>query len=154
MRGRSNVRIRQGPLPGSAAEDITRGVIRLMGDLGYARLTEFKLTSRRRVDVAALDRAGRFVVVEVKSSLADFRADNKWSEYLDFCDFFYFAVAPDFPQDILPADHGLIYADSYEAMIVRPAMESPMNGNRRRTQTLRFARTGANRLTGRGDPAV
>ena len=57
------MRIRQGPLPGSAAEDITRGVIRLMGDLGYARLTEFKLTSRRRVDVAALDRAGRFVVV-------------------------------------------------------------------------------------------
>ena len=113
------MRIRQGPLPGSAAEDITRGVIRLMGDLGYARLTEFKLTSRRRVDVAALDRAGRFVVVEVQSSLADFWADNKWSEYLDFCDFFYFVVAPDFPQDILPADHGLIYADSYEAMIVR-----------------------------------
>ncbi len=148
------MRIRQGPLPGSPADDITRGVIRLMGDLGYAPLTEFKLTSRRRVDVAALDRDGRFVVVEVKSSLADFRADNKWSEYLDFCDFFYFAVAPNFPQDILPDNHGLIYADSYEATIVRPATESPMNGNRRRTQTLRFARTGANRLAGRSDPAV
>ena len=148
------MRIRQGPLPGSPADDITRGVIRLMGDLGYAPLTEFKLASRRRVDVAALDRDGRFVVVEVKSSLADFRADNKWSEYLDFCDFFYFAVAPDFPKDILPDDHGLIYADSYEATIVRSAAESPMNGNRRRTQTLRFARTGANRLAGRGDPTA
>ena len=148
------MRIRQGPLPGTPADDITRGVIRLMGDLGYAPLTEFKLTSRRRVDVAALDRDGRFVVVEVKSSLSDFRADNKWSEYLDFCDFFYFAVAPDFPQDVLPGEHGLIYADSYEATIVRPAAESLMNGNRRRTQTLRFARTGANRLVGRSDPAV
>ena len=148
------MRIRQGPLPGSPADDITRGVIRLMGDLGYAPLTEFKLTGRRRVDVAALDRDGRFVVVEVKSSLADFRADNKWSEYLDFCDFFYFAVASDFPNDILPNDHGLICANTYEATIVRPAAESPMNGNRRRTQTLRFARTGANRLAGRRDPAV
>lgn len=148
------MRIRRGPLPGSPADDITRGVIRLMGDLGFAPLTEFKLTSRRRVDVAALDRDGKFVVVEVKSSLADFRADTKWPEYLDFCDFFYFAVAPDFPNDILPVDHGLIFADSYEATIVRPALESPMNGNRRRTQTLRFARTGANRLSGRSDPAA
>lgn len=146
------MRIRTGPVPGSAADGITRGVLRLMIDLGFAPLTEFKLTSNRRVDVAALDRAGRFVVVEVKSSLADFRADGKWQEYLDYCDFYYFAVAADFPRDVLPEAHGLIIADAYEAAIVRPAIESPMNGTRRRAQTLRFARTGASRLAGKGDP--
>ncbi|MBO6518458.1 MAG: MmcB family DNA repair protein [Rhodospirillales bacterium] len=148
------MRIRQGPLPGSAADDITRGVVRLMNDLGHAPLLEFRLTNKRRVDVAALDRDGRFTVIEVKSSLADFRADGKWQEYLPYCDFFYFAVNPDFPQDRLPDDVGLIVADTYGAAILRPADEFPMNGNRRRTQTLRFARTGASRLAGRDDPPV
>lgn len=148
------MRIRQGPIPGSAADGITRGVIRLMGDMGFAPLTEFKLTNKRRVDVAALDRDGQFMVIEVKSSIADFKSDNKWQEYLDFCDYFYFAVDAQFPHDLVPADCGLIIADNYEAAIIRPAEKSPMNGNRRRTQTLRFARTGAQRLTGRGDPNV
>lgn len=148
------MRIRQGPIPGSIADGITRGVTRLMGDMGFAPITEFKLTNKRRVDVAALNREGQFAVIEVKSSIADFRADNKWHEYLDFCDFFYFAVDADFPRDLIPDDCGLIIADSFEAAIVRPAALSPMNGNRRRTQTLRFARTGAQRLSGRGDPSL
>ncbi|MGJ3261243.1 MAG: MmcB family DNA repair protein [Rhodospirillales bacterium] len=148
------MRIRQGPLPGSAADDITRGVVRLMSDLGHAPLLEFRLTNKRRVDVAALDRDGKFVVIEVKSSLADYRADGKWQAYLPYCDFFYFAVSPDFPRDRLPDDVGLIVADAYGAAVLRPAEEFPMNGNRRRAQTLRFARTGASRLAGRDDPAV
>lgn len=148
------MRIRQGPIPGSVADGITRGVIRLMGDMGFAPLTEFKLTNKRRVDIAALDREGQFVVIEVKSSVADFRADNKWHEYVDFCDYFYFAVDAEFPRDLIPEDYGLIIADNHEAAIIRPAAQSPMNGNRRRTQTLRFARTGAQRLSGRGDPST
>lgn len=148
------MRIRQGPLPGSAADNITRGVVRLMNELGHAPLLEFRLTNKRRVDVAALDQDGKFVVIEVKSSLADFRADGKWQEYLPYCDFFYFAVNPDFPQDRLPDDVGLIVADAYGAAVLRSAEEFPMNGNRRRAQTLRFARTGASRLAGRDDPAV
>ncbi len=145
------MRIRTGPAPGSVADGITRGVMRLLGDMGFAPLTEFKLINSRRVDIAALDQKGRFLVVEVKSSLADFQADNKWHEYLDFCDFFYFAVDTEFPRERLPENHGLIVADAYEAAILRPANESPMNGNRRRTQTLRFARTGAVRLSGGRD---
>lgn len=147
------MRLRIQPAPGSVADGITRGVVRLMSDLGYAPLTEFKLTNKRRVDVCALGSDGDFTVVEVKSSLADFRADGKWHEYLPFCDTFYFAVGPDFPQGVLPEDCGLIVADAYEAAIVRPAEKDPMNGNRRRVQTLRFARTGASRLAGRADPA-
>lgn len=142
-----------GPIPGTAADAITRGVVRLMSDMGLAPLTEFRLTNRRRVDVCALGSEGKFTVVEVKSSLADFRSDGKWQEYLPFCDVFYFAVAPEFPREVLPDDCGLIVADAYEAAIVRPSPETPMNGNRRRVQTLRFARTGASRLVGRGDPA-
>ena len=134
------------------ASDITRGVCRLLGDMGYRVVREFKLSSGRRVDVAGLDRAGKFVVVEVKSSTADFRSDGKWPSYLEFCDAFYFAVSPDFPTEILPIEHGLIFADTFKGVIHRSGLVQSMNGQRRRAQTLRFARTAATRLESLLDP--
>jgi hypothetical protein len=125
---------------------VTRGVVRMLWGMGFSPLTEFKLTSSRRVDVAGLDGQGRFLFVEVKSSVEDFRADGKWHEYRDFCDWFYFAVPPGFPQDILPGDAGLIVADAHEGAVLRSADEAPVNGNRRRKQTVTFARAAADRL--------
>ena len=148
--------IRNMPLPkavpdGAArarvTDGVTRGVLRLLLQQGFSPLAEFKLTSSRRIDVAGLDRAGRFLFVEVKSSLADFRADGKWREYLDYCDWFYFAVAPGFPIDVLPADLGLIVADHHEGAVLRAAPETPVNAARRRSQTLHFARSAAERLS-------
>lgn len=128
---------------------IARGVTRLLVDMGYRTLDELPLGNGRRVDVIGLDRQGRFVVVEVKSSLADFRADGKWPEYLPYCDAFYFAVDPDFPLDILPDDVGVIVANAYEGALRRAAPVRPMNPARRRALTVRFARTAASRLEDR-----
>src|SRR5262249_60348295 len=94
------------------AERLCRGVCRLFEDLGYAALTEFSLANGRRVDVIALDGAGGTAIVEIKSSVTDFRTDRKWQEYLDFCDRFYFAVAPDFPQVLVQAGVGPNGADA------------------------------------------
>lgn len=128
-------------------EGVTRGVVHLLAGLGFSPLPEFKLLSSRRVDVAGLDAKGRFLFVEVKSSVADFRADGKWRDYLDYCDWFYFAVPPRFPLDILPVDVGVIAADAHDGAILRPATEMMLNGNRRRNQTLRFARSAADRVS-------
>lgn len=127
---------------------IARGATRLLVDMGYRTLVELPLGNGRRVDVAGLDRQGRFAVVEVKSSLADFRADGKWLEYLPYCNSFYFAVDPDFPLDILPRDVGIIVADAYDGAVYRDAPVRAMNPNRRRALTVRFARTAAGRLEG------
>lgn len=136
------------------AEGLCRGVCRLLADMGYAALPEFKLTSRRRVDVMGLSPSGQFLAVEIKSCLADFRADGKWPEYLAFCDRFYFAVGEDFPHAVLPAECGLIVADAWHGAIRRESPIAPMNGTRRRNQTLRFGRTAAHRLHGLIDPPV
>ena len=136
------------------ADGLCRGVCRLLTGLGYATLPEFKLTSRRRVDVMGLGPGGHFLAVEIKSSPADFRADGKWPEYLAFCDRFYFAVAEDFPQTLLPPECGLIVADPWHGAIRREAMPAAMNGTRRRNQILRFGRTAAHRLQGLIDPPV
>ena len=84
------------------ASDITRGICRYLRNLGYSPLTEFKLLTRRRVDVIGVNKAGQFIIVEIKSSVADFRADDKWSDYIPFGDQLYFAVANGFPLEILP----------------------------------------------------
>lgn len=128
------------------AAGIARGVMRLFADLGYASVPEVPLRAKRRADIMALNAAGEFVIVEIKSCRADFRADQKWPEYLDFCDRFYFAVAADFPREILPEDRGLIIADRHGGAIVREAMPTPLNGNRRRAQTLQLAMLASQRL--------
>jgi len=125
---------------------LARGVGRLLVDMGYSVLTEFRVGAGRRVDVAGCNARGAIVIVEIKSGLADFRGDKKWGHYLPYCDSFYFAVPAGFPLDVLPPDSGLIIADSYGGEVVRPAPVMTMNGNRRRSLTLRFARAAADRL--------
>ena len=139
---------------GEVASGITRGVCRLLSDMGFAPLVEFRLTSGRRVDVMGLGAGDRFLAVEVKSSVADFRADGKWPEYGPFCDWFYFAVGSDFPLDILPEDCGLMMADPWHGAVRRSAPQRKMNGNRRRKQLLRFATTAAGRLHEMTDPRL
>ncbi len=133
--------------PQPLASDITRGAVRLLETMGFRTLTEMPLASGRRVDAIGLDGRGRFAIVEVKSSLADLRADDKWPEYRAFCDWFYFAVAPNFKLDALPDDTGLIIADRYGGEMIRSSEVTPIEGVVRRRQTLHFAHTASARLS-------
>ncbi len=130
---------------------VTRGVVRLFRAMGDTCLTEFRLKSGRRVDVAALAKDGKFTAVEVKSSVEDFRADTKWQEYLPFCDKFFFAVPLEFPVELLPDETGLILADAYGAAIERPATMGDMNASRRKALMIRYARQAADRLAALSD---
>jgi len=134
------------------AERLARGITRLFEDMGCAAIAELSLANGRRVDVIALDAQGMTSIVEIKSSVPDFRSDGKWQEYLEFCDRFYFAVAPEFPQDLLPVEVGLIVADDWHGTILRESPAFSMNGSRRRAQTLRIALTAAQRLRRFTDP--
>ncbi|MEO0619951.1 MAG: MmcB family DNA repair protein [Pseudomonadota bacterium] len=134
------------------ALEIQRGVCRHFAACDHAPLCEFSLPNGRRADVFLLGSKNEIAIVEIKSSIADFRVDRKWPEYIADCDRFYFAVAPDFPIDILPRDTGLIIADRFGAEIVRDAPENKLNAARRKSLTLRFARHAALRLQQIADP--
>jgi hypothetical protein len=140
-------------LPTGAAA-ICRGVCRALAEAGYATLTEVTLATGRRVDVMAVDRRGEILVVEIKSSVADFRSDRKWQDYLEFCDRFAFAVGPDFPQALLPEAVGLLVADAYEAHVLRDGPSSPLPAARRKHLMLRFAHVASARLLRRDDPPL
>lgn len=127
------------------APRIARGVARLLRQHGFATIGELKLPSHRRADVAGLDRANTIVMVEIKSGLADLRADTKWPDYRDHCDLFYFAVDDAFPRDALPDGCGIIVADAFGAAIVRDAPEHRLSAARRKAVTVRFAMQAAHR---------
>lgn len=122
---------------------VTRGAARLMLDLGYAPLLEVGLPNGRRADVMALGPRGDIVICEVKSGLDDYRVDRKWGEYGPFCDAFYFAVAPEFPLDVLPDEPGLVVADGFGGAVVREPSPTPLAPARRKALTIAFARLGA-----------
>ncbi len=132
---------------------VCTGVRRLLAGHGCASVTELTLASGRRADVIGLTAEGCIWIVEVKSSVADLRADSKWPDYRDFCDRFFFAVPSNFRIDLLPAETGLILADSYGAAMVRDAPEHRLAGARRKAVMLRFAHVAANRHHALVDPA-
>ena len=138
----------------AVTREVCRGVCRLMRDLGHACITEMPLPNGRRADVVALSQSGGLWIVEVKSSVEDFRTDHKWPEYRDFSDVLFFAVAPNFPVELLPADTGLILADRYGGEIVRPAPQTRLAPARRKAMTLRFAHCAAITLQAVLDPAL
>ena len=124
---------------------LTRGVGKLFWDLGLSPLFEVRLPNGRRADVIGLDRKGQIAIAEVKSGRDDFEADQKWPDYLEFCDAFYFAVAEDFPRTLLPGEEGLIIADGFGGAVLRQAPVRKLAPARRKALTLRFARLAAGR---------
>ena len=131
---------------------LTRGACRALEQLGYVSLVEFPLANGRRADILALGKTGDLVIVEIKSSVADFRADRKWSNYRDFSDRLYFAVPNDFPRPLIPDECGLMVADSFSAAVLRDGSTTRLDAARRRALTLRFARIAATRLRRLLDP--
>jgi hypothetical protein len=128
---------------------VRQGATRCLVHAGYSPIWEFSLANNRRADICGLSQKGELVIVEVKSGIHDFKADNKWHEYAPFCDLFYFAVAPDFPMEMIPCEEGrapgLIVADAFGAEIIRGAPRFDLAPARRKAVTLSFARHAAMR---------
>jgi hypothetical protein len=135
-----------------SASDVARGVSRLLLGAGISPIVEFALPNGRRLDIAALSSDGTIIGVEIKVSLADLAADDKWPDYLSFCDLFYFAVPPEFPQHRIPATTGVIVADRFGGAILKEGPRMKLHASRRRALTLRFAQTAAERLARSFDP--
>lgn len=125
---------------------VRRGLQRLMTALRVAMLPEMPLASGRRADLICLSEKGEFSIVEIKTSIEDFRVDKKWPDYRQHCDRLYFATHPGVPAEIFPPTCGLIVSDGYAAEILRDAPEEKLAAATRKALMLRFARLSADRL--------
>jgi hypothetical protein len=133
---------------------IQRGVGRMLYSQRFSVLSELTLASGRRADLIGLSAKGDIWIIEIKSSVADFRADTKWPDYRDYCDRMFFASHEGVPSDLFPAEQGLIMADSFGADILRDAPEHRLSAARRKAVMLRFATSAANRLHHLTDPGL
>ena len=143
------------PVDGRQSEtalSIARGTSRLLHAHGFCVVSELSLASGRRADLVALNPAGEIWIVEIKSSVADFRADNKWMDYRLHCDRLFFATCQEVPCEIFPPDTGLIVADAFGASIVCEAPEHRLPAPTRKSMMLAFARAAAIRLQALADP--
>ncbi len=136
----------------AAARDIARGATRLLASYGFRSIPELVLPNGRRADLLAVGEKGDLIIVEVKSSVEDFRADQKWPDYREYCDRLYFAVSPSFPLDLLPDQVGILVADRWGGEMMREAPDHPLASARRKALLLRFARVAAGRLMTLADP--
>jgi len=136
------------------AVDVVRGTTRLLARGDCLAMPEVSLGNGRRADLMGLCPKGHVTIVEVKVSRADLFGDAKWTDYLDYCDRFYWALPAGFDTalldrpELLPERAGLIVADRYDAVVVRDPAHVPLAAARRRAETLRFARRAARRLIG------
>src|SRR3954471_13359080 len=136
----------------AAALAIARGTTRLLHSLGFSVVSELPLASGRRADLVALGSNGDVWIVEIKSSVQDFRADQKWMDYRLHCDRLFFATTLEVPCEIFPKDTGLIVADAFGASIECEAPEHRLHAATRRNMLLAFARAAALRLSTLADP--
>jgi len=143
------VDLRQSP----TALRIQRGVMRLLrAQFDFCCFAEVPLANGRRADVLGVGPKGEIWIVEIKSSLIDFKVDAKWPNYKDFCDRFFFAKPPELDPDIFPESEGLIVADGHDAAILRTAADFPLPPARRKAMMLKLARLGADRIHTLMDP--
>jgi len=131
---------------------IARGVTRLLAALDFAVVPELPLPSGRRADLTALGRDGRLWIVEIKSSVEDFRTDVKWQHYRPFCDRFFFASHVGVPEGIFPAEAGFILCDAFGAAVMRDNEKIALAPATRKAMTIEIARLAALRLNTLLDP--
>ena len=142
------------------AQAVARGICRLFARNDIWCLSEMPLRNARRADLMGIDAKGHLVIVEIKVSRADLLGDTKWPEYLDYCDRFYWGLAPELDRAcmehdaFLPERCGLIVADAYDAEILRPALTVPLAAARRKVETERLARAALRRSLVLGDPML
>jgi len=141
------------------AVEVARGVTRLFCRRDLFAICEVPLPNGRRADLMGIDPKGELTIVEIKVSKADLTGDGKWTDYLDYCDRFFWAV-PDHLAHLLdehrflPDTAGVIVADRYDAAVVREAPHRPLAPARRKAELLRFARRAARRLSAQIDPTL
>lgn len=144
------------PPPRQARPDVTlavcRGTRRLMRQAGQSVVLEMPLPDGRRADIFAVARDGGLTIVETKSSIEDWRVDDKWPDYLNWCDLLYVAVPVDFPQALIPEEIGLIVADAYGGEILRHPPRRPVAAARRKSLLIDCARVASERLARLEDP--
>src|SRR3546814_19375188 len=116
----------------NAAGLLARGLARFVAAHGLVSLPDFTLRCGRRADLFCLDAKCRITIVEIKSSIEDFRCDQQWPDYPHYCDLPYFPVPQSFPQPLLPPPQGLMVSHGHAVTVMPESAALALTGPARR----------------------
>lgn len=94
---------------------LEKDAMKWLYDQGYIVTNELRLDNGRIADVIGYNEDQHIVIIEVKTTLSDFKGDSKWAHYLQYCDSFYFLLADHHWMN--DAHTGLLYKDEPEISI-------------------------------------
>lgn len=97
---------------------------------------------RYRADVLAINMGAGIEVVEVKSSVADFRSDKKMAQYMQYCDKLYLAVTKpvyDKIKDRVLPGVGVLLVDGSRCWVVKRAQRRMVHAKTRLNLMARVA---------------
>jgi Uncharacterized protein conserved in bacteria len=125
---------------------VRRGLQILLDEMRHVTLPELVLANGRRADLVTVSEKGEIWIIEIKTSVEDFRVDCKWPDYRVYCDRLFFATHREVPLGIFPEECGLLLADGYGAHLMRDAPDHRLAPATRKAVMLNFSRAAARRL--------
>src|SRR5256885_10121232 len=112
------------------AGEVARGFTGLFCRQDLFAVCEMPLPNGRRADLMAIDARGGLTIVEIKVAKADLIGDGKWTDYLEYCDRFFWAVPAGLARILeeeryLPEAAGLILAGRLHSAVICGAAPPP-----------------------------
>ncbi len=126
------------------ADQIKNAIVTYFGRKLYAVAAEIGCDAwgKMRADVMAINTRGEVIIVEVKSSYADFRSDKKWWNYADYSNKLYFAVSAELHakiHDLIPTGIGIFIVDEAgHARVVQSAKRKNLDRDLVLAQSIRM----------------
>ena len=117
---------------------IMLNTMRFLSTKGYKVLTEFALPNKKRVDIIGINLKKEIVIVEVKSNKIGVKLDKKWKNYLNYCNYFYFACSEKINFN-LSKDIGIIKYNSNKIQITKEPKYKKLPENKKNKLIFKIA---------------
>ena len=106
---------------------------------GYKVLSEFALPNKKRVDIIAINSEKKIIIVEVKSNKNGIKNDKKWKNYLNYCNYFYFACNGKLKDLNFSKNIGLIQSSSNNIKITKKSKYKKLSENKKNKLIFKIA---------------
>ena len=130
---------------------IMLNTMRFLSTKGYKVLTEFALPNKKRVDIIGINLKKEIVIVEVKSNKNGVKLDKKWKNYLNYCNYFYFACSEKINFN-LSKDIGIIQNNSNKTQITKEPKYKKLPENKKNKLIFKIALSAASKFHRLIDP--
>ena len=121
------------------SREILQKTMQFLSLKGYKVLSEFALPNKKRVDIIAINLKRKIIIVEVKSNKKSLKYDKKWKNYVNYCNYFYFACNDKLKDFNFSENIGVIQNNSNNIKIIRKSKYKKLSENKKKQLIFKIA---------------